>query len=135
MQKLLEIHTPNLWQVFLTKSYGCRTQKVLTQKCGLSSVQWLSCVQIVVTPWTAAHQPSLSLTNFWSLLKLMSIELLMPCNHVIFRGLISLKFKAVIMLPNNISKANDWMISKKHNWVPWKNTKVFKCTQKSLTSK
>ena len=43
-----------------------------------SSVQSLSCVQIFVTPWTAARQPSLSLTNFWSLLKLMSIESVMP---------------------------------------------------------
>ena len=37
-----------------------------------------------VTPWTAAHQASLSITN-WILLKLMSIELLMPSNHLIFR--------------------------------------------------
>ena len=33
------------------------------------------------TPWTAAHQVSLSVTNFWSLLKLMSIESVMPSNH------------------------------------------------------
>ena len=38
------------------------------------SVQLLSCVQLFVTPWTAAHQASLSITNSWSLLKLMSIE-------------------------------------------------------------
>ena len=36
-----------------------------------------------VTPWTAAHQTSLSSTNSWSLLKLMSIELVMPSNHFI----------------------------------------------------
>ena len=35
-------------------------------------------------PWTAAHQPSLSIKNFWSLLKLVSIELTMPSNHLIF---------------------------------------------------
>ena len=35
------------------------------------------------TPWTAAHQASLSITNFWSLLKLMSIESVMPSNHLI----------------------------------------------------
>ena len=34
------------------------------------------------TPWTAAHQASLSITNFWSLLKLMSIALVMPSNHL-----------------------------------------------------
>ena len=41
----------------------------------------LSCS--VVTPWTAAHQISLSITNSWSLLKLMSIALVMPSNHLI----------------------------------------------------
>ena len=36
-----------------------------------------------MTPWTAAHQDSLSITNSWSLLKFMSIELVMPSNHLI----------------------------------------------------
>ena len=48
-----------------------------------SSVQSLSCVWLFVTPWTAAWQASLSITNSWSLLKLMSIELVMPSNHLI----------------------------------------------------
>ena len=48
-----------------------------------SSVQSLSHVQLFVTPWTAARQASLSITNFRSLLKLMSIELVMPPNHLI----------------------------------------------------
>ena len=48
-----------------------------------SSVQALSCVRLFVTPWTAACQVSLSITNSWSLLKLMSIELVMPSNHLI----------------------------------------------------
>ena len=47
-----------------------------------SSVQLLSCVQLFVTSWTAACQASLSITNSWSLLKLMSIQLLMPSNHI-----------------------------------------------------
>ena len=47
------------------------------------SVQSLSRVQLFVTPWTAAHQASLSITNFLSLLKLMSIESVMPSNHLI----------------------------------------------------
>ena len=45
------------------------------------SVQSLSHVQLFVTPWTAAHQASLSITNSWSLPKLISIELMMPSNH------------------------------------------------------
>ena len=49
----------------------------------LSSVQSLSCVWHFVTTWTAAHQASLSITNSWSLLKFMSIELVMPSNHLI----------------------------------------------------
>ena len=47
------------------------------------SVQSLSCVQLLATSWTAARQASLSITNSWSLLKLMSIELVMPSNHLI----------------------------------------------------
>ena len=47
------------------------------------SVQLLGCVQLFVTPWTAARQASLSITNAWSLLKLMSIELVMPSKHLI----------------------------------------------------
>ena len=50
----------------------------------ISSVQLLSHVQLFVTPWTAACQASLSITNSWSLLKLMSIESVMPSNHLIF---------------------------------------------------
>ena len=49
----------------------------------LSSVQSLSRVQFFVTPWTAAHQASLSITNSRSLLKLMSIESVMPSNQLI----------------------------------------------------
>ena len=48
-----------------------------------SSVQLLSHVQLFVTPWSAAGQVSLSITNSRSLLKLMSIELVMPSNHFI----------------------------------------------------
>ena len=48
-----------------------------------SSVQLLSHVQLFVIPWTAAHQASLSITNSQSLLKLMSIESMMPHNHLI----------------------------------------------------
>ena len=49
----------------------------------LGPVQLLSCVQLFVTPRTAARQASLSITNSWSLLKLMSIASVMPSNHLI----------------------------------------------------
>ena len=48
-----------------------------------SSVQSLSRVWLFATPWTAAHQTCLSITNSQSLLKFMSIELVMPSNHLI----------------------------------------------------
>ena len=48
-----------------------------------SSVQSLSHVQLVATPWTAARQASLPIANSQSLLKLMSTELVMPSNHLI----------------------------------------------------
>ena len=49
----------------------------------LVGVQLLSHVQLFVTPWTAAHQTSLSITNFWSSLRLTSIESVMPSSHLI----------------------------------------------------
>ena len=49
----------------------------------ISSVQLLSHVRLFVTPWTAARQAPLSITNSQSLLKLMSIESVMPSNHLI----------------------------------------------------
>ena len=54
-----------------------------TKSWYFSSVQSLSHVQLFVTPSTAAHQDSLSITNSWSLLKLMSIKSVMPSNHLI----------------------------------------------------
>ena len=48
-----------------------------------NSVQSLSPVQFFETPWTAAHQASLSITNSQSLLKLLSIKSMMPSNHLI----------------------------------------------------
>ena len=49
----------------------------------MRSDQSLSRVRLFATPWTAAHKASLSITNSWSLLKLKSIELVMPSNHFI----------------------------------------------------
>ena len=50
---------------------------------GFSSVRSLSCVRLFATPWTAAYQASLTITSSQSLLILMSIELVMPSNHLI----------------------------------------------------
>jgi len=56
------------------------------QKYTVLLIQLLSHVQFFVTPWTVACQISLSFTNSWSLLKLMSIESVMPSNHLILCG-------------------------------------------------
>ena len=68
-----------------------------------SSVQSLSHVQLFVTPWTAAHQASLSITNTRSLLKLICIELVMPSNHLIPCHpllLLPLIFASIRVFPN-----------------------------------
>ena len=57
--------------------------KPKVNKWELSSVQLLSHVRFIATPWNAAHQASLSITDSWSLLKLMFIESVMPPNHLI----------------------------------------------------
>ena len=56
---------------------------ILSRRSLSPSVQSLSHVRLFATPLTAAHQASLSITNSWSLLKLMSIESVMPSNHLI----------------------------------------------------
>ena len=62
----------------------CNTINLI--QCLFSSVQSLSCVWLLATPWTAARQASLSITNFWSLLKLMSIELVSPLSPKLMRN-------------------------------------------------
>ena len=62
------------WNIF----FFCQFEDIL-----FSSVQSLSCVQLFGTPWTAACQASLSITNSWSLLKLISVESVIPSNHLI----------------------------------------------------
>ena len=58
-------------------------KKISNSTKSLSSVQSLSHVRLFVTPWTGAHQASLSITNSQILLKLMSIKAVMPSNHII----------------------------------------------------
>ena len=53
----------------------------------VNSVELLSQVRLFATPWTAAHQASLSITNSQSLLKLMSIESVMPSNHLLLASI------------------------------------------------
>ena len=64
--------------MFTVNGSGGRTSTYL-----LSSVQSLSCVWLFATPWITACQASLSITNSWSLPRLMSIESVMPSSHLI----------------------------------------------------
>ena len=66
-----------------TDAYIQNLEPSLIQSRSISSVQLLSWVQLFVIPWTTVCQASLSITNSWSLLKLMSIESVMPSNHLI----------------------------------------------------
>ena len=61
------------------RSHTCIVSPIINN----SSVQSLSRVRLSVTPWTAARQASLSITNSWSLLRLTSIESVMPFDHLI----------------------------------------------------
>ena len=71
------------------------------------SVQLLSCVRLFVTPWTAARQASLSVTNSRSLLKLTSIKSVMPSNHVIL-------CRPLLLLPSVFPSirifSNEWVL-------------------------
>ena len=72
-----------------------------------SSVQWLSHVRLFANPWTTAHQASLSNTNSQGLLKLMSIMLVMPSNHLILcRPLLLLLsiFPSIRVFSNEVAK-------------------------------
>ena len=68
------------YEVVWTVSRRGRVSKETAQ---FSSVQLLSHVRLFATPWTAVHQASLSITNSWSLFKLMSIASVLPSNHLI----------------------------------------------------
>ena len=61
----------------------CYSSQIPCDSLQFSSIQSLSHVQILATPWTTAHQASLSITNSRSLLKLLSTESVMPSNHLI----------------------------------------------------
>ena len=107
-------------------------------KLMFSSVQWLSRIRLFVTPWTAAGQASLSITNYRSLLKLMSIESVTPSNQLILchpLRLLPSIFPSIRLFPNesvlhirwpkswsfsfNISPSNEYseLISFRMDWL------------------
>ena len=96
-----------------------------------SSVQFLSRVWLSATPWTTAHQACLSITNSWSLLKLMSIELVMPSNHlilccppfcIIFYNF--LKTQSFIVLRCPFTEQSPFASSTDLGWLPSRVTQI-----------
>ena len=74
---------PNAGKDWKQEEKGMTDEMREWDKGKFSSVQSLSHVWLFATPWTAAHQAFLSISNSWSLLKLMSIEPVTPSNHLI----------------------------------------------------
>ena len=75
--------------------YSSREKLWLKWATQFSSIQLLSRVWLFATPWTAARQASLSMNNSWSLLKSMSVESVMPSNHLIL-------CRPLLLLPSSI---------------------------------
>ena len=93
---------------FTVLNTSTNTERIL---CQFSSVQSLSRVRLFVTPWFAAHQASLCITNSQSLLKLMSIELVMPSNHLILCSpllLLSSVFPSIRVFSNELVLHSRW---------------------------
>ena len=79
-----ELQVCNSVSVSIPETLAASLLRCCTLNSGrFSSVQLLSHIRLFVTPWTAACQASLSIKNSWSLLKLMSIESVVPSNHFI----------------------------------------------------
>ena len=77
-----------------------------------SNVQSLSCVQLFVTPWTTARQASLSFTGSWSLLRFISIESVMPSNHLILYCpllLLPSTFPSIRVFSNELALCIRWL--------------------------
>ena len=111
-----------------------------------SSVQLLSRVQLFAIPWTAARQASLSITNSWSLLKLMPVEAVMPSSHLILCRpllLLPLIFPSIRVFSSESTLLMRWpkywsfnMTQQSHCWTftprkpELKETHVFQCLLK-----
>ena len=107
----------NLWgfniesiqlQYHINRDEGKESSSVLRcihcQDKGFSSVQFLSCVWVSATPWTAARQASVSITNSQSPPKPISIESMMPSNHLIL-------CRPLLLLPSSFSASDPSVIS------------------------
>ena len=122
-------------------SYGavfCSLLLVLIHLHVVVAVQSLTHVQFFVTPWTAAHQASLSFTISQTLLKLMSIESVMPSNHLIFCLLFASGGQSIgvsasaSVLPMNIQ---DWFPLGLTGWISLQSKGTLKSLPQHHSSK
>ena len=84
---------------------------IFCPKHQFSSVQSLSRVQLFASPWITACQASLSITNSWSLLKLVSIELVMPSNHLILCHPLQIGFLSLCNIHLSFLQVISWLSS------------------------
>ena len=104
-----------------------KEKKCIIREETFQSVQSLSCVRLFVTPWTAARQTTPSITNSQNLLKLMSIESMMPSNYLILcRPILLLpsifptqQVAKVLKLSLSISSSNDIQDWFPLGWTGW----------------
>ena len=109
-------HTGEFIQIYLRNDLLCATpkhrqQKEKIEKVGLSLVTLVSRAWLFVTPWTAACQSSLSVTNSQSSLKLMYIESVMPSNHLILCHplfLLPSIFPSILVISNRLVLPIRW---------------------------
>ena len=108
------------WVTSLIHFSKLRVADLRKMQMRLSSVQWLRHVWLFVTPWTAACQASLSITNSWSLLRLISIESVMPSNHLILCHLLLLPpsiFPSIRVFSNEVAKVLEFQLQ--HRSFQW----------------
>ena len=91
--------------VFPVVMYGCESWTI---KEAVVVIQSLSRVQLFVTPWTAAHQASLSITNSQSLLKLMSIESVIPSHPLLSPSPPIFNFPSIRVFSNESTLLMRW---------------------------
>ena len=87
---------------------------LIVVKVTFSWVQWLSHVWLFAAPWTAACQASLCITNFQSLISLLSIKLVMPSNHLIL-GHIKYTISAIFKLYSSVALSTFMLLCNSHH--------------------
>ena len=144
----------NCFLIIVPTTSWALTQNLTKLLEAISSVQSLSHVPLFATPWTAAHQASLSITNSWSLLKLMPIKSVMPSNHLLSTSSPSSIFPNIRVFPNesllhirwpkywnfsfSISPSNEYseLISFRVDWVDLPAVQgALKCLLQNLAQK